>query len=246
MTFWLVLPLTAVQGLWLKLRATRLPGAQGERRGSSGYGTRLRLLAIGDSIIDGVGVQAIEESLSVQFAGALAELMQQRVDWFVHGESGLDINGLMDRLENLGPVEEPDIVLISIGVNDVTGLSSTRHWRRSIGRLLNWLQSNWPGALTVFTGLPPMSRFPLPPQPLRFSLGMRAATFDNIAARIISQRPDAQHIPTLIDPLENDFCEDGFHPSSTSNQIWAKELTAAIIPHLRSLPDPLPDLTPDP
>jgi lysophospholipase L1-like esterase len=237
MTFWLLLPLTALQGLWLKFRATRLPGAQGERRGSSGYGNTLRLLAIGDSIIDGVGVQVIEESLAVQFAGALAECMRLQVDWFVHGESGLDINGLMDRLETLDQADEPDIILISIGVNDVTGLSSTSHWRRSVGRLLDRLNSDWPGAFTVFTGLPPMSRFPLPPQPLRFSLGMRAATFDTIASGLIAERVDAQHIPTLIDPLVNDFCEDGFHPSAASNQIWAKELATAIIPRLRPTPE---------
>jgi lysophospholipase L1-like esterase len=183
-------------------------------------------------------VQVIEESLSVQFAGALAEYMQRRVDWFVHGESGLAVSGLMDRLEALNPAEKPDIILISIGVNDVTGLSSTRHWRRNVRRLLDRLNSDWPCAFTVFTGLPPMSRFPLPPQPLRFSLGMRAATFDTIASRLIAERPDVQHIPTLIDPLANDFCEDGFHPSAASNQIWAKELAAAIIPHLRPTPDP--------
>ncbi len=179
----------------------------------------------------------IEESLSVRFAGALAEFTQQRVDWFVLGESGLAISGLMERLETLDPVEEPDVILISIGVNDVTGLSSTKNWRRNVGRLLDRLNSDWPGAFTVFTGLPPMSRFPLPPQPLRFSLGMRAATFDTIASRLIAERPDAQHIPTLIDPLVNDFCEDGFHPSAASNILWAEELAAAIIPHLRPTPE---------
>jgi lysophospholipase L1-like esterase len=182
-------------------------------------------------------VQVIEESLSVQFAGALAEYMQRRVDWFVHGESGLAVSGLMDRLEALNPAEKPDIILISIGVNDVTGLSSTRHWRRTVRQLLEQLNSIWPGAFIVFTGLPPMSSFPLPPQPLRFSLGMRAATFDAIASRLIADRPGVQHIPTLIDPLANDFCEDGFHPSAASNQIWAKELATAIIPHLHPTPE---------
>ena len=180
----------------------------------------------------------MDESLSVQFAYALADLIQHRVDWVVEGSNGLDIAGLMDRLETLDPAEHPDIILISIGVNDVTGLSSTRHWRQSVGRLLDWLQINWPEALTVFTGLPPMSRFPLPPQALRFTLGMRAATFDTIASRLIFERPHALHIPTLIEPLENDFCEDGFHPSAASNQIWAKELAAAIVPHLIPTPQP--------
>ena len=51
--FWLLLPLTALQGLWLRCRATRLPGAPWLRRGHIGDGAGLNLLAIGDSIIDG-------------------------------------------------------------------------------------------------------------------------------------------------------------------------------------------------
>jgi hypothetical protein len=55
LAFWLMLPVTAVQGLWLRRRATRLPGAMGDRRGVSGEGADFHLLALGDSIIDGVG-----------------------------------------------------------------------------------------------------------------------------------------------------------------------------------------------
>ena len=73
LAFWLMLPVTAAQGLWLRRRATRLPGATGDRRGVSGYGEDFHLLAIGDSIIDGVGTGVIEKSLPVQFATALAE-----------------------------------------------------------------------------------------------------------------------------------------------------------------------------
>jgi len=86
--FWLMLPVSAVQGLRLRKMATRLPGAAGARQGACGEGDTLRLLAIGDSIIDGVGTGRIEASLPVQFAIALSEKMQRCVQWRVEGESG--------------------------------------------------------------------------------------------------------------------------------------------------------------
>jgi len=69
-----------------------------------------------------------------------------------------------------------------------------------------------------------MSLFPLPPQPLRFSLGLRAATFDRIASNVIADYPDAAHVPTRVNPSEHGFCEDGFHPSAESCNLWAREL----------------------
>lgn len=224
LAFWMMLPVSALQGLRLRKMATRLPGAAGARLGASGEGDTLRLLAIGDSIIDGVGTGRTEESLPVQFAEALSEKMQRCVHWRIEGESGFDIDDVIERLETIKNTTQPDLVLISVGVNDVTGLSSTRHWRGKLAELFDTLNEQFSGVRIVFAGLPPMSLFPLPPQPLRFTLGLRAATLDRIAADIISGYPNVIHVPTRINPKEHEFCEDGFHPSAESCTLWAQEL----------------------
>ena len=69
-----------------------------------------------------------------------------------------------------------------------------------------------------------MSLFPLPPQPLRFTLGLRAATLDRIAAEIIAGYPNATHVPTRVNPRSHGFCDDGFHPSANSCTLWAQDL----------------------
>lgn len=222
--FWAMLPITAIQGLWLRRKATRLPGAPGARQGSTGTGEPLHLLALGDSIIDGVGTPDTSASLPVQFADALAERSGRRVHWRIEGETGVDIQQLLERLDTIEHQQPAQLVLLSIGVNDVTGLSSTRHWRRKLEQLLGQLDSRWPGVRVIFAGLPPMSRFPLPPQPLRYSLGLRAATLDRISAELISKYPNAVHVPTRINPEKHGFCEDGFHPSAESCTLWASEL----------------------
>lgn len=222
--FWLLLPVTAVQGLWLRRVATRLPGAPGVRQGSVGAGKALNLLAIGDSIIDGVGTNDVRKSLPVQFAKALSEQSSVCVHWRVEGQSGFDINNVLDRLKSLEQITPPNLVLISVGVNDVTGLTTTRHWRKRLAELLQMLSRHWPTSKIIFTGLPPMAEFPLPPQPLRFTLGLRAATLDRIAVSMIGPYPNVVHIPTLINPQKPGFAEDGFHPSAESCNLWAEEL----------------------
>ncbi len=213
-----------MQGLWLRRKAARLPGAPGPRQGVVGNGPDLHLLAIGDSIIEGVGTGHITRSLPVQFATALAERERRRVLWRVEGLSGHDIDDVLETLDTLESAVPPDRVLVSVGVNDVTGLSSTGHWRARVTELMDSFQVRWPRARVIFAGLPPMSRFPLPPQPLSFSLGLRAARLDRIAADVVSGYPRAIHVPTRIDPAEHHFCEDGFHPSAESCTLWASEL----------------------
>lgn len=222
--FWLLLPLSAVQGLWLRRHATRLPEATGARTGVSGLGRKLHLLALGDSIIAGVGTGSMEYSLPVQFAQALAEIRGCSVHWQVEGANGADISNLRLGIRQLQPGQPADVILISIGVNDVTGLSTTRYWRSQLNQLVLELRKKWPHAGVLFAGLPPMGHFPLPPQPLRFALGQRAATLDAIAAGIISRQAGMLHVPTDINPLEQEFCEDGFHPTAESCANWASVL----------------------
>jgi len=224
MGFWLLLPLSAVQGLWLRRTATRLPEAAGARTGVSGRGRNLHLLALGDSIIAGVGTGRMEYSLPVQFAHTLAEIRDCSVQWQVEGSNGADIADLRKSIRQLQRGQPADVILISIGVNDVTGLSTTRYWRSQLNQLVLELRAKWPQAGVIFAGLPPMGQFPLPPQPLRFALGRRATTLDTIAAGIISRQAGMLHIPTEINPLEQEFCEDGFHPSAESCAFWASVL----------------------
>ena len=220
----LLLPIAAIQGLHLRKSAIRLPEASGHRTGVCGVGEALHLMAMGDSIIAGVGTGTVSKSLPVQFAQTLASRRNQSVHWSIEGSNGADIAHLRQQVANLHEGQKADVVLISIGVNDVTGLSSTRYWRGQLLCLIEELRSRWPNAGIIFAGLPPMSEFPLLPQPLRLTLGLRAATLDAIAAEILEDQVGMQHIPTEINPAHHSFCEDGFPPSAESCIFWAEGL----------------------
>ncbi len=184
----------------------------------------LTVLAAGDSIIAGIGAEHQLQALPAQFARALATASGCRVNWCSEGVNGADLSSLLARLKALQPEQPPDLILLSIGVNDVTGLTSARQWRRGLAALIATIRLKWPHALLVFTGLPPMDKFPLPPQPLRKALGLRARLLDQIAAQMLATQHWMMHIATAINPQKHGFCADGFHPSGPSYAIWAAAL----------------------
>jgi lysophospholipase L1-like esterase len=226
---WFLLPLSAIQGLLLRRTATRLSPPDGEPTGSTGAGIPLYLHSFGDSIIAGVGARQQSRTLPLQFAEALAKRLGIRVEWRIQARNGAKIKDLLIQIDSLASETHADVILISIGVNDVTGLTSATNWRRKLDVMKTKIRSRWPEAQVVFIGLPPMGQFPLPPQPLRATLGARARQFDHIAIQQLTLQEKMLHIPTEISPDQADFCEDGFHPSENGYNIWGEELAKRII-----------------
>lgn len=107
-----------------------------------------------------------------------------------------------------GPVEG--------SVNDITGLTTIRKWRRNLALLLSELQAHSPNAVIAVAGMPPLHAFPLLPQPLRAVFGMRARIFDKVAIKVINGYRNAIHVPLDFEPDPEKFAPDGYHPSEES------------------------------
>lgn len=231
--FHALLPAIAWQGLRLRRTALRAPAAAGPAQGVVGRGLPLRLLGLGDSIIAGVGIDLLENALPGRTAAALARLGGQEVHWRAAGASGLRARQVADLIPQQPADERVDVVLVSVGVNDVTGIGSTRRWRRDLSRVLDAIHAVHAGALLVFAGLPPMDHFPLLPQPLRAAMGIRARTFDAIARELAAARAWVLHHPTIIDPARDAFAADGFHPGPEACARWGEALAQAVLERLR-------------
>lgn len=230
--FWSLMPLLLPQALYVRRTAPRFAAAAGPTEGSVGSGEPLRLLAIGDSIIAGVGAERLERALVGQTAAALAERLGRRVDWSALGQTGLRSDALLNELLGRLPVQPADVILISIGVNDVTGLRSLRRWRRNLRELIHWLSTYSPDAVLCFGGLPPMGTFPLLPQPLRAVIGLRARSFDAEAASIVAESPRAVHVPVAFTPRPELFSGDGYHPSEAGYAGYAQAVADAVAPRV--------------
>jgi lysophospholipase L1-like esterase len=232
--FWTLFPFVLPQAIKARQNAPRVSGSGGPTFGRVGSGSAVRLAAIGDSIIAGVGAETVAEALPGQAAAELARLVGWEVSWSAYGLIGATSSVVSRRLVPTLPSDPFDVVVASVGVNDVTSLQTMRKWSTDLCRLLDELRAHSPEAIIALVGLPPLSSFPLLPQPLRAVMGIRARMFDEAARCEVSQRARVVHVPIDIEPTPDQFSTDGFHPSTSSYKELGGRVATAIWSRLHS------------
>ena len=228
LVFWAVFPFVIPQALKVRKNAPRFADAEGEIEGFIGKGKPVKLLGIGDSIIAGVGTSHVSKSWMGQTGKCLSEQLRSQIDWTKMAETGAKLEKINLKFLNKMQNHRFDIVIISVGVNDVTGLSKISKWKQQLNLMLKTIKTQSPNSIVAISGLPPMHVFPLLPQPLRYLLGLRAKIFDEVIQKVIKPYDKVIHIPIEIEPDPKNFSDDGFHPSEYGCQKWG-EVTAEMI-----------------
>lgn len=222
---WSYPPLLITQGLWARLRTPRLDPAPGTGAGVAGAGPTLRLLALGDSIIAGVGVDTFDQALPAQLADQLARRTRRAVQWEAEGLNGARSAWLLERLERRSGATGPvDLVVISNGINDVTTLRPEADVLAMLQRVVDRSEAAFPSAVICQLGLPPLGAFPALPQPLRSVLGARATRIDRRLGAWLESRPNTLHLPFEGAPAPEQFARDGYHPAPPAVKLWAEFL----------------------
>jgi lysophospholipase L1-like esterase len=225
-----LLPVLVAQGYWLRKHTPRLPGAAGPLEGTvTGAGEPLRLLALGESTVAGIGACTHERALTGQLALALKSHTNRTVNWTVVARSGINARNcrveLVPKLRGL----RADLVTIVLGVNDTIEFHSGRRWASDIERLIDSVRAEVGDALVLLSGVPPMNCFPALPQPLSFVLGARSAALERATVGLAKRLTRVVHVPFTIerDRSADLFCADGFHPSELGYKLWAEQLAKA-------------------
>ena len=227
--FWVIFPFLIPQALYVRRTAPRFDAASGPLEGLIGDGKPMRLLAIGDSIVAGVGASTLSKALVGQTARALAASHGSRVSWQALGVSGYDSTKILERLLPKMPCDALDYIIVSVGVNDITGLTSIRRWRLNLSLLLSSLHAHSPNAVVAIAGMPPLHGFPLLPQPLRAVFGMRGRTFDDVAIKVVEEHPNSLHVPLDFEPDPKGFAADGYHPSEESYVEFGQRMAERLV-----------------
>jgi lysophospholipase L1-like esterase len=226
-----IAPWLMVQGRRVRRVIPVLPEPPGDRHGRwrlagpRGRASTLPVLLLGDSSMAGVGASHQHQALS----GALGALVHQpegslEVAWQVQARTGWRTRDSLAALSAAAVAEHAAIVVVALGVNDVTALQSARGFRADVRRLSAYLR-DIRGARRVFwCGLPPVHRFSALPQPLRAVLGRKAIELDAVLRAL---GPDYLPMPAQLD--DDWIASDGFHPGPLAYQAWAR----AIAPDLR-------------
>lgn len=211
-------PLLGLQALGVRRRAQQLNEPQGPRAGVTGAGPNLRLLITGDSSAAGVGAATQDVALSGQLVDRLSR--SHRVSWRLEATTGATTRDTLARLASMVP-QNFDVVVVALGVNDVTRATSRRTWMARQTRLADVLSKNFGARLIIASGLPPMGAYPMLPQPLRWVLGAQSQRFDQALAQVADAHNRLSHL-ALTTPFEARFqATDGYHPSPEAYALWA-------------------------
>ena len=227
-----LLPVLLAQGYWLRKITPRLPDAAGPLEGMvTGAGEPLKLIALGESTVAGIGARTHESALTGQLALALKRHTNRTVNWTVVARSG--VNARKCRVELVPKLRglRADVVTIVLGVNDTIEFHSPRRWAFDVERLIESVRAEVGDALVLLSGVPPMDCFPALPQPLSFVLGARSAALEKASVGLAKGVRRVVHVPFKIerDRCADLFCADGFHPSELGYKLWAEQLAAAFL-----------------
>jgi lysophospholipase L1-like esterase len=219
-------PVLWLQGTYVRKVTKRLPEPPGERCGVAGTGPHLRVLITGDSAAAGVGADSQKSGLSGQLVAHLAQ--HYTVTWLLTAESGLDSNGMLDLIESTDAAKF-DVVVMSIGVNDVTSLMSPSKWMELQRRLADEIDARFEPALVVHSAVPPMDRFTALPQPLRWFMGRWARDMNQLLHQSLTDSPSRLLHSPFLERLPGGLASDGFHPGPLAYTVWGETLSMEIV-----------------
>lgn len=228
-------PLLVWQGRQVRRRALRLPEASGPREGVAGQGTGepcLRLLVVGDSSAAGVGVAHQHQALAEPLARALAKRLGGPVAWQLIATTGHRAADALAALQSAPALAPADVMLAVLGVNDAVAMSPAGPWLATLDALHACAAQRAGVRLSWHTALPPMGRFPLLPQPLRWVMGGEAARLDRALGGHLPARRDRRLAVLPATPAgtlpPGWIADDGFHPGPQGYRRWAESLAEQI------------------
>ena len=229
-------PVFFTQAFALRRHALQLTPAVGPPAGRIGRGEPLHFLAVGDSIIAGVGARRIQQSTVGHVARFMSGRLSREINWRAAGVIGAGARRVRRDVVPALPKQRFDAILVSVGVNDVLKLERSGRFRRQLLKLIRDLRAHSPDAVIACLGLPPIGDFPKLKRPLRWIVGYRVRKFDAVARDALTRMPDVLHIPMRFSPRLDMFSSDGLHPSETSQRRLAKIIAGAMTPRIAGAP----------
>ena len=232
-----LLPLMYFQGKKIKNSVPRLPEAAGVKGFCSvSSKKRLRMLTIGESTIAGVGVSTHEEGFTGSLANELATGLKTNIDWKVYAKSGYTAKKVKEKI--IGSITEKsiDFIVIGLGGNDAFELNSPKKWNKDIRELIKSIRLKFEGVPILFLNMPPIKEFPAFTSLIKFTIGNLVDILGKELEKVTQDFEQVYYYTRKVRSLDLierfnlkikpiDFFSDGVHPSKTTYQIWAKDIS---------------------
>ena len=171
----------------------------------------------------GVGIVKHALTLTGLTAVRLNKLLGCSVNWKILAESGLSLKNL-NKLIGEQSDEIADLVLVSMGGNDVFQLTPPWVWKNNINTCVKLLFQNENKPLILFSPVPPVGRFPAIPNPLKIVFGFWEFLLQASLAQAINSMDNAYLLDERFPDGKEYYLEDGIHPSPLAYDPWSEKL----------------------
>lgn len=188
-------------------------------------GAPVRITWMGDSLAAGLGCDSVADTP----AHLAARLLERPVAVTMLAVPGARVSQVLDeQLPRLDP--RTDLVVISVGSNDVASSTSRAAYAAHLDNLLSWLA---PTPVVLLT-LPDMAMPDRMAEPLRSLAGARARWFDAARARVAASHAHVTSVDIARRPHglsrragRQLLCPDRFHPGPEGYRVWAERIATA-------------------
>lgn len=202
-----------------------LETVQGQGQGA------LTLTVLGDSTAIGAG--ATSARLTFPYLVMQDKLLPKyaTVKYNNRAVSGYRARDIVTYTLNDAVKDQPDLVFISIGTNDVTSLTETARYIASLKTVLDRLTAETPARIVVL-GIPAVNTAPLLVFPYPQFLDIFTRRLIKAENTLLSTYPAGRILPVelynSVGPTfarqPGLFATDGYHPNDQGYAVWAKEV----------------------
>lgn len=234
----LVLPILYYQGKKIKAKTPKLLEAKDIQGGNfKEFKQKLKIIAVGDSCMAGVGVKTHKEGFIGTFANEISSHYNTNVSWKVYAKSGYTALKLKDRLIPMIQEEKLDLIIIGIGGNDAFKLTNPKKWINNIKSLISDIRVQYKYQPIVFINMPPIREIPAFTSLIKYITGNLIDIYSDELIKLARKTDGVFYCSTKISYYNytkrhnlnahpSDFFsnEDKFHPSKLAYQIWAKDI----------------------
>jgi lysophospholipase L1-like esterase len=204
-----------------------------------GTGPPLTYVVMGDSTAAGEGASSYKTGIAQVTARYLAE--NHKVTYRNVAIAGARTQDVLNTQVAKAISYKPDLVLLSIGANDVTHLTASAHVRESAQEIINRLIAANCNVKIVLTGSPAMGAVPRLPQPLRWLAGVRTDQLNKVFVGLVNSNhltfaPIAEKTGPQFERNHALFAADHFHPNDQGYATWVAVLNPALHVALKTQP----------
>ncbi|MFZ4632031.1 MAG: SGNH/GDSL hydrolase family protein [Patescibacteria group bacterium] len=191
----------------------------------------LTYVALGDSLTSGVGVDNYKESYPYLMAKYFAE---DKYEVIIKNRSvpGAKTSDLLVGLVSLGVKDNPDILTLLIGVNDIHGQVNASEFKKNYEEILRRLTSGTKAKIYI-VNIPFIGADNLLLPPYNYYFDSKTKEFNEIVLEL-ANKYQLKHIDlytkteSLFKSQGAHYSADFFHPSSEGYKIWADLIYADI------------------